>query len=135
MTRGKSLKFSNTKHDEEQNKTSFLTDLNNRMDKLGQTNNKSVRIHDGQEGMDVIIDNNKNGPGLVNEAFEMNSKDQNKFESFHSQISRASASSTPRYGSTAPTDEKKLEVIHIVASPVVIHPNLIMFPLYTYQNI
>ena len=112
MTRGKSLKFSNTKHDEEQNKTSILTDLNNRMDKLDQTNNRSVRIHDGQEGMDVIIDNNKNGPGLVNEAFEMNSKGQNKFESFHSQISRASATSTPRYGSTAPTDEKKLEVTY-----------------------
>ena len=114
MTRGKSLKFSQTKHEEEQNKTSIITDLNNRLDKIEQTNNKSVRMHNGKEGFEVIIDNDKNGPrSFVNEGFEMNDKGQNKFESFQSQMSRASATSTPRYGTTASMDEKKLEVTTI----------------------
>ena len=111
MTRGKSLKINNTKHDcEESNKNSINGVLVNQKE-LDQTNRTNVRIPNGQDGFDVIIDNNKNGPPSVNEAFEMNNKGLNKFESLKSQMSSASARSTPRYGTTASMDEKRLEVI------------------------
>ena len=113
MTRGKSLKFNNTKHGgEEKNKNSINGVLINQKE-LENTNNKNVRIHNGQDGFDVVIDNNKNGPPSVNEAFEMNNKGPNKFESLQSQMSSTSARSTPRYGTTASIDEKRLEVIII----------------------
>ena len=117
MTRGKSLKVNHIKHgneNQEQHQSSINEDLVNHTEKFNRANSKSVRIHNGQDEVDVIIDvNNKNGPQSINEAFEMNSKGSNKLESMQSQISRSSASSTPRYGSTAPMDERKLEVIRI----------------------
>ena len=110
MTRGKSLKISHTKHDgEETNKNSINGVLVNQKER-NQTN---VRINNGPDGFDLVIDNNKNGPPSVNEAFEMNNKGPNKFESLQSQMSSASARTTPRYGTTESIDEKRLEVITI----------------------
>ena len=111
MTRGKSLKINHIKVDgEEKNKNSINGVLVNQKE-LNQTNRTNVRIHNGQDGFDVVIDNNKNGPPSVNEAFEMNNKGTNKFESLQSQMSSTSARSTPRYGTTASIDEKRLEVV------------------------
>ena len=117
MTRGKSLKINHTKHfneNQEEHKRSINEDLVNQTEKLNRANSKNVRIHNGQDGVDVVIDKNKNGPQSINEAFEMNSKGSNNLESLQSQVSRTSASSTPRYGTAASMEEKKLEVISFI---------------------
>ena len=110
MTRGKSLKFNNTKHDGEEKNTNSINGVLVNQKEMDNTTNKNIRIHNGQDGFDVVIDNNKYGSPSVNEAFEMDNVGQNKFESLQSQMSSTSAISTPRYGTTASIDEKRQEV-------------------------
>ena len=115
MSRGKSLKIKKLGMESGE---SNLSSLNS--DFIGQTTdmplkppNQTVRIHNGQEGLDVVIDNTKIGSWSYRESIELSNKqplDKKTSIKFDSQLSSMTNRDSMTYGSMDKGGEKKLEV-------------------------
>jgi hypothetical protein len=119
MSRGKSLKIKKNDVDStiqcgtiQYNVDSGESNLSsiNTWDATEEKNNsvnQTVRIHNGQEGLDVVIDNSKKRSRSPHESFQLTKTTSVKFDS---QLSSMTTNS--QYGSMITTEEeKKIEVM------------------------
>ena len=84
-----------------------------------------MRIHNGQEGIDVVIDSANKRSRSNRQSFELTKKSSIKFDS---QLSSMTYSS--QYGSLITTEENKLEVITYIC--ITLSTSKQCFLLYIY---
>ena len=125
MSRGKSLKV---KKNDVDSGESNLSSINSWDATEVQNNvvNQTVRIHNGQEGIDVVIDNATKSSRSNPQSFELSKKSSIKFDS---QLSSMTYNS--QYGSLVSTGENKLEVMTYICIILSTYIQCLLFGINT----